>query len=120
MREKSRSFPVTSTQPDSRHDSASKTSFAKAVGDPGHLQPFLLCHFRQHVARAMPRAGPQFLSHDDAQVLEWCEGTMEALERLVGNRVAEGVDEELRIEFPPGGCARCPRWRDVPAIVTRT
>src|SRR5687768_9228444 len=43
-------------------------------------------------------AGAQFLSDHHAQVLEWRESLMEALKRFVSNRVAEGADEQLRIE----------------------
>src|SRR5215208_5647560 len=43
-------------------------------------------------------AGPQFLSHNDAEILERRERSMESLEGLVRGRVAEPADEQLRVE----------------------
>ena len=40
----------------------------------------------------------QFLGHDKAEMLERRERPMEALEHVVGNRIAKRVDEELRVE----------------------
>ena len=47
-------------------------------------------------------AGAQLLRNNDAEIFEWGERTMEALQRVVGARVAKGLDEELGIEdvFP--------------------
>ena len=50
-------------------------------------------------------AGPELLSDDDAQVLEWGKGPMEALERFVGGRIAKSLDEELGIEHVFGSAA---------------
>lgn len=47
---------------------------------------------------ARRHTGRQFLRHDDAEVLERRERTVEALKKLVGSLVAKGVDEQLRVE----------------------
>ena len=40
----------------------------------------------------------QFLGHDEAEMLERRERSMEALEHVVGTWIAKRVDEELRVE----------------------
>src|SRR5262245_36928443 len=46
-------------------------------------------------------SGPQLLGNDGAEMLEWRERPMEALECFVGGTIAKGVNEELRVEDVP-------------------
>ena len=74
-------------------------------------------------------AGSQFLRDNDAEVLEWRERSMKALERLVGDRVAKRVNKELGIEdvlasaashgSGSGGAISMPNMARVPSTSSR-
>src|SRR5581483_4787986 len=92
------------------------------------FESLLSCHIRQKVARTVPGAGcgrkrppgsledveniafedlaisllrhpgSKLLGDHNAEVLEWRERPMESLQRFVRHRVAERIDEDLRVE----------------------
>ena len=92
------------------------------------LEPLLSCHVREQIARTMPgtrggrecppgslehaeyvslkrltvplppHPGSQLLGHNDTEILEGSERSMELLQGLVGSWVAKCVNEELRVQ----------------------
>jgi len=67
-------------------------------GSPGSLEDVEHMSLERLSISIPLHSGAQFLCHDNAEMFERREHSVEALENVVGNRVAEGVDEELRIE----------------------
>ena len=67
-------------------------------GSPGSLEDVEYMSLERLSISSPLYTGAQFLCHDDAEMFERRERPVEALENVVGNRVAEGVDEELRVE----------------------